>query len=243
MTTIRSDHRSGAWPLALTSIGTFMVALDALVVITALPAIHRDVGGSVSTLQWKVNAYALTLAAGIIIAAAVGDRLGRRPVYIAGLLLFAAASAACALAPNAATLITARAIQGLGAAVVTPLSLTILTSAFPPQRRGTILGIWGGLTGLAIAAGPLVGGAVAYGLDWHWIFWVNVPIGCAAAALARARLADSRGPAARLDLPGAALVAAGSAGIAWGLVRGPVVGWGSQEMIAALSAGTVLLDR
>jgi EmrB/QacA subfamily drug resistance transporter len=241
MTRTTSGRRAGAWALALTSVGAFMVSLDNLVVITALPAIHRDVGGSVSTLQWTVNAYTLTFAAGIITAAALGDRLGRRPVYAAGLLLFAAASAACALAPNAASLIGARAVQGLGAAIVTPLSLTILTAAFPPARRGTIIGIWGGLASLAIAAGPLVGGAITQGLDWQWIFWVNVPIGLAAAGLAMLRLADSRGPATRLDLPGATLVAAGAASIAWGLVLAPGSGWGSREVIAALGAGVVLL--
>ena len=236
-----SDRRAGAWALALTSMGAFMVSLDTLVVITALPAIHHDVGGSLSTLQWTVNAYTLTFAAGIITAAALGDRLGRRPVYAAGLLLFATGSAGCALAPDAGSLIGARAVQGLGAAVVTPLSLTILTAAFPPARRGTVIGIWGGLASLAVAAGPLVGGAVTQGLDWHWIFWVNVPVGLAAAGLARLRLADSRGPAARLDLPGAVLVAAGSASIAWGLVRAPGSGWGSREVIVALGAGVVLL--
>src|SRR6185312_841646 len=169
------------WALVLTSAAFFMVALDALVVITALPAIHHDFGGNVSTLEWTVNAYTLSFAAGIITAAAIGDRLGRRRVYVAGLLLFTAASAACALAPSAGTLIAARAVQGIGAAIVTPLSLTILTTAWPAQRRGTIVGIWGGIAGLAVAAGPLVGGAVVQGLNWHWIFWVNVPIGLAAA--------------------------------------------------------------
>jgi EmrB/QacA subfamily drug resistance transporter len=241
MTRTASGRRAGAWALALTSVGAFMVSLDNLVVITALPAIHRDVGGTVSTLQWTVNAYTLTFAAGIITAAALGDRLGRRRVYAVGLLLFAAASAACALAPDAASLIGARAVQGLGAAIVAPLSLTILTAAFPPARRGAIIGIWGGLASLAIAAGPLAGGAVTQGLNWHWIFWINVPVGLAAAGLARLRLAESRGPAARLDLPGAVLVAASSASIAWGLVRAAGSGWGSREVIAALGAGGVLL--
>jgi MFS family permease len=153
--------------LALTSVSFFMVALDALVVVTALPAIHRSIGGSVATLEWAVNSYALTFAAGIITAAALGDRLGRRRVYVAGLVLFTVASAACALAPTAGTLIAARAVQGIGSAAVTPLSLTILTGAFPPARRGAIIGIWGGIGGLAIAGGPLVGGAVVQGLDWH----------------------------------------------------------------------------
>src|SRR5262249_33326516 len=194
--------KSAGWALALTSVAFFMTALDALVVITALPAIHASLGGSVSTLEWTVNAYTLTLAAGIITAAALGDRLGRRRMYVIGLLLFTAASAACALAPNAGLLITARAIQGLGAALITPLSLTILAGAFPAERRATTVGIWGAIGGLAIAGGPLVGGAVVQGLDWHWIFWINVPIGLTAAVLSISRLTESRGPTARLDLPG-----------------------------------------
>ena len=204
--------------------------------ITALPAIHASIGGSVSTLEWTVNAYTLTFATGIITAAAIGDRLGLRRVYIGGLLAFTVASAACALAPSAGSLIAARAIQGIGAAFVTPLSLTILTSAFPAARRGAIVGIWGGLGGLAVAAGPLVGGAVVQGLSWHWIFWVNVPIG-----LAAVRLPESHGPATTLDLPAVALAAGGAAAIAWALVRTADVGWGSAQVIAGLVLGVVLL--
>ena len=229
------------WALALTSVAFFMVVLDSLVVITALPAIHRDLGAGLSTLEWTVNAYSLTAAAGIITAAALGDRLGRRRVFAAGLLLFAAASAACALAPSVAFLVAARAVQGVGAAMVIPLSLTILTSAFPAERRGAIVGIMGGLGGLAVAGGPLVGGAVTQGLDWHWIFWINVPIGVAAAALATWRLTESRGPAARLDLPAVGLVSAGAAGVVWGLVRGNEAGWTSPETLAALTLGVLLL--
>jgi len=233
--------RSASWALALTSVAFFMTALDALVVITALPAVHASLGGSVSTLEWTVNAYTLTLAAGIITAAALGDRLGRRRMYVVGLLLFTAASAACALAPNASLLIGARAIQGLGAALIVPLSLTILASEFPAERRGTIVGIWGAIGGLAIAGGPLVGGAVVQGLDWHWIFWLNVPIGMGAAVLAMSRLPESRGPAARLDLPGVALAATGAVALAWGLVRTTDVGWGNPQVISALILAAVLI--
>jgi len=233
--------RSAGWALALTSVAFFMTALDALVVITALPAIHASIGGSVSTLEWTVNAYTLTLAAGIITAAALGDRLGRRRMYVAGLLLFTAASAACALAPDAGLLIAARAVQGLGAALITPLSLTILAAAFPAERRGAVVGIWGAIGGLAIAGGPLVGGAVVEGLDWHWIFWLNVPIGVAAAALAVSRLPESRGPAARLDLPGVALATAGAVALAWGLVRTTDVGWSSPQVIGALVLAALLI--
>src|SRR5436305_4201772 len=232
---------SRGWALVLTSAAFFMVALDALVVITALPAIHHDLGGSMSTLEWTVNAYTLSFAAGIITAAAIGDRLGRRRVYVAGLLLLTAASAACALAPSAGTLIAARAVQGIGAAIVTLLSLTILTAAWPAQRRGTIVGIWGGIAGLAVAAGPLVGGAVVQGLNWHWIFWVNVPIGLAAAVGSVVKLSESRGPATRLDIPGVVLVTAAAGGILWGLVRGGETGWGTGEVIAALTLGAAAL--
>jgi EmrB/QacA subfamily drug resistance transporter len=233
--------KSAGWALALTSVAFFMTALDTLVVITALPAIHAGLGGSISTLEWVVNAYTLTLAAGIIPAAALGDRFGRRRMYVAGLLLFTAASAACALAPSAGLLIGARAIQGLGAALITPLSLTILASAFPAERRGAVVGIMGAIGGLAIAGGPLVGGAVVQDLDWHWIFWLNVPIGLAAAALATSRLPESRGPAARIDVPGVAMAAAGAVALAWGLVRAADVGWGSPQVIGALILAAVLI--
>ncbi len=230
-----------SWALVLTSVAFFMTALDALVVVTALPAIHASLGGSVATLEWTVNAYTLPFAAGIITAAALGDRLGRRRMYVTGLLLFTLASAACALAPSAGALITARAFQGLGAALVTPLSLTILAAAFPPERRGTIVGIWGAIGGLAVAGGPLVGGAVVQGLDWHWIFWINVPIGLAAAILSATRLLESRGQVRRLDIGGLLLVAAGAVALAWGLVRTTDVGWGSMQVITALCLGAVLI--
>jgi EmrB/QacA subfamily drug resistance transporter len=223
--------------LLLTSVAFFMVALDALVVITALPAIHAQLGGSVATLEWTVNAYGLAFAAGIVTASALGDRLGRRRVYVAGLILFSAASAACALAPTAATLIGARAVQGVGAAIVTPLSLTILTSSFPAAKRGAVVGIWGGIAGLAVAGGPLVGGAVVQGLSWHWIFWVNVPIGFAAAIACARLLPESHGPARRLDLPALPLIAGASLALTWGLVRAGGSGWGDGFTVALLTGG------
>ena len=229
------------WTLALTAIAFFMVALDALVVVTALPAIQRDLHASLSTLEWTINAFTLAFAAGIITAAALGDRLGRRRIFTLGLTLFTIASAACAIAPTAGLLVAARAVQGLGAAMVMPLSLTILASAFPPERRGAIIGIWGGIGGLAVASGPLVGGAVTQGLDWHWIFWVNAPIGVVATVLARLRLAESRGPATRLDLPAATLVSSGAVAIVWGLIRSGDVGWGSAQVVASLIGGVILV--
>jgi EmrB/QacA subfamily drug resistance transporter len=225
----------------LTSTAYFMVILDALVVVTALPRMHHDLHVGVTTLQWTVNAYGIAFAAGIITAAALGDRLGRRRVFVWGVVLFTAASATCALAPNASLLIAARAIQGLGGAVVLPLSLTILTTAFPAERRGMIVGVYGGLAGLAVAAGPLVGGAVVQGLDWHWIFWINVPIGVAAALASIRLLPESYGPRARLDLTGVVLVSTGAVAVVWGLVRTSQVGWGSAETLITLTLGVVLL--
>jgi EmrB/QacA subfamily drug resistance transporter len=233
--------------LALTSVAFFMVSLDALVVVTALPAIHRSIGGSIETLEWAVNAYALTFAAGIITAASLGERLGRRRVYATGLVVFTLASAACAVAPNASLLIAARAVQGLGAAAVTPLALTILAAAFPVERRGAVVGIFGGISGLAVAGGPLVGGAVTQGLDWHWIFWINVPFGVAAVVGSLLFLPTGRGAVssgsgqARLDVPGAVLSAGGGALLAWGLVRVGGSGWGDSLGLAGVLGGLAVL--
>jgi EmrB/QacA subfamily drug resistance transporter len=229
------------WVLGLTSTAYFMVVLDSLVVITALPRMQRDLHADLASLQWTVNSYGIAFAAGIITAAALGDRFGRRRVFNLGLLLFTVSSAACALAPDAADLVVARAVQGLGAAVVLPLSLTILTTAFPPQRRGLIVGIYGGLAGLAVAAGPLVGGVVTEGLDWHWIFWLNVPIGLLAAALGTKLLPESHGAPERLDPVGVVLVTAGVVGLVWALVRANDIGWSSPEIVSTLLAGCVLL--
>jgi EmrB/QacA subfamily drug resistance transporter len=229
------------WTLGLTSAAYFMVVLDALVVATALPRIQHDLQVGIPTLQWTVNAYGISVAAGIITAAALGDRLGRRRVFVCGVALFTLASAACALAPSASLLIAARTIQGFGGAVVLPLSLTILTSAFPAERRGTIVGIYGGLAGLAVAAGPLVGGAVTQGMDWHWIFWINVPLGVAATSLSRRLLPESYGPPTRLDLAGVALVSGAAVAVVWGLVRAPVSGWGSAEVVSTLTLGASLI--
>jgi EmrB/QacA subfamily drug resistance transporter len=244
MSTAPAPHapaRRLRWTLGLTSAAYFMVVLDALVVITALPQMQRDLHVGLSTLQWTVNAYGIAFAAGIIGAAALGDRLGRRRVFVAGVALFTLASAVCALAPSAGTLIAARTVQGLGGAVVLPLSLTILTSAFPAERRGTIIGIYGGLAGLAVASGPLVGGGVTEGIDWHWVFWINVPIGIAATLLSLRLLPESHGVPARLDLPGVTLVSGASVGLVWGLVRANTAGWSSPEIVATLSSGATLI--
>ena len=229
------------WVLGLTSTAYFMVVLDALVVTTALPRMQRDLHANLASLQWTVNSYGIAFAAGIITAAALGDRFGRRRVFNLGLALFTLASAACALAPNATDLIVARTVQGLGAAAVLPLSLTILTTAFPPERRGLIVGVYGGLAGLAVATGPLVGGVVTEGLNWHWIFWINVPIGVLAIALGARLLPETHGAAERVDLVGVTLVTAGVVSVVWALVRANDVGWSSPEIVSTLVAGCALL--
>jgi EmrB/QacA subfamily drug resistance transporter len=241
MTDTASTNRRLGWVLGLTSTAYFMVVLDALVVVTALPRMQRDLHVGVSALQWTVNAYGIAFAAGIITAAALGDRYGRRLVFNSGLVLFTVASAACALAPNVELLIAARLVQGLGAAAVLPLSLTILTTAFPPAKRGMIVGVYGGLAGLAVALGPIVGGAITEAIDWHWIFWINVPIGLAAALLGLRLLPDSRGASERLDLAGVSLVTAGVVALVWALTRANAVGWGSAEIVGSLITGCLLL--
>src|SRR5438067_693630 len=222
MTDAPATNRGLGWVMGLTSTAYFMVVLDALVVITALPRMQRDLHVGVSSLQWTVNAYGIAFAAGIITAAALGDRFGRRLVFNSGLAL-------CALAPNASELIVARTVQGLGAAAVLPLSLTILTTAFPPQKRGMIVGVYGGLAGLAVALGPIVGGAITQGIDWHWIFWINVPIGIAAGLLGLRLLPETHGAPERLDLRGVTLVTAGVVALVWALTRANDVGWASAE--------------
>jgi EmrB/QacA subfamily drug resistance transporter len=241
MTDTPGTSRRLGWVVGLTSTAYFMVVLDALVVITALPRMQRDLHVGLSSLQWTVNAYGIAFAAGIITAAALGDRFGRRVVFNVGLALFTVASAACALTPNMAELVAARTVQGLGAAIVTPLSLTILTTAFPAQKRGMIIGVYGGLAGLAVAFGPLVGGAVTEGLDWHWIFWLNVPIGVAAVVLGTRLLPESHGAPERLDLGGVSLVTAGVVAVVWALTRANDVGWTGAEIVGCLAGGCALV--
>jgi EmrB/QacA subfamily drug resistance transporter len=234
-------HRTRRWVLGLAAVASFMVALDTLVVSTALTTIRLDLGASVEQLEWTVNAYNLSFAVLLMTASALGDRFGRRRLFAAGLLLFALASAACALAPGASWLIAARTIQGMGAAFVMPLALTLVGAAFPPERRGSAMGALQGLTGLAVAGGPVIGGAVADGLAWQWIFWINVPIGLLAVPLVLARIPESRGPSDALDLPGLALITVAALGLVWGLVRGNGTGWGSAETVTSIAAGAILL--
>jgi EmrB/QacA subfamily drug resistance transporter len=224
----------------LTSIASLMVALDVTVVSTALSTIRLHLHASINQLEWTVNAYGLSFAVLLMTGSSLGDRFGRRKLFVIGLALFVAASAACALSTDVGFLIAARAVQGAGAAIVAPVSLALLTAAFPPERRGQALGIFGGITGLAVVGGPVIGGAVTEGLAWQWIFWLNVPIGLAAIPFVLARMSESRGSKAALDLPGLALVTGAALGVVWALVRGNDAGWGSTEVIGTLIAGVVL---
>ncbi|MGH2881932.1 MAG: DHA2 family efflux MFS transporter permease subunit, partial [Solirubrobacteraceae bacterium] len=215
--------------------------LDALVVSTALGAIRSHLGASIDELEWTVNAYALSFAVLLVPAAALGYRLGRRRLFAVGLGLFVLGSIACALSPNAGLLIAARAVQGSAAALVAPLSLALVSTAFGPERRAWAMGIYGGITGIAVLGGPVIGGAVTQGLAWQWVFWINVPIGLAAIPLVLTRIPESYGPRARLDVPGLTLVTVAAIGIVWGLMRGNNAGWGSAEVIATLTAGIAAL--
>src|SRR5580704_8138324 len=230
-----------AWTFAITSAALFMASLDNLVVTTALPSIRDHLHASLEGLQWTVNAYTLTFAVLLLTGATLGERYGRRRMFVIGLSLFTGGSAAAALAPGIGLLVAARAVQGVGDAIVMPLTLTLLSAAVTPQRRGLALGAWGAVGGLAIAIGPLVGGAVVEGASWQWIFWLNVPIGLALLPIARARLTESRGPATSLDLPGLVLASVGLLGIVLGVVRGNDHGWTSATVLPPIVIGALLV--
>ncbi|MFD0441374.1 DHA2 family efflux MFS transporter permease subunit [Streptomyces chartreusis] len=239
----RHRRRRGTtiWAVTITSAAGFMTALDNLVVTTALPSIRDDLGGGLEDLEWTVSAYTLTFAVLLLFGASLGDRFGRRRLFGIGLGVFTAASAAAALAPGMNELIAARAVQGVGAAIVTPLTLTLLSAAVPAQRRGVALGVWGAASGVAVATGPLIGGTLTEHISWQWIFWVNVPIGLALIPLAWFRLEESYGPHPRLDLPGTVLASTGLFGIVYALIRGNADGWTSARVMGSLCAGAVLL--
>ncbi|MFN8622361.1 MAG: MFS transporter [Chloroflexota bacterium] len=236
-----SSRSKAGWAFVVTALALLMVTLDNLVVTTALPVIKQSLNASIEDLEWTVNAYTLTFAVFLLTGAALGDRFGRRRMFTIGVTIFTIASAAAALAPSIETLIVARAIQGLGGAMVVPLTLTILSAAVPPERRGLALGAWGAVGGLAVALGPLVGGIVTEGLSWQYIFWLNVPIGLLVVPLARLRLTESYGPAHRLDLPGVALASLGLLGIVWGVIHGNGEGWTSPSIVAPIVGGFALL--
>jgi EmrB/QacA subfamily drug resistance transporter len=229
------------WVLALTAVASVMVTLDLLVVATALSTIRVDLRASLADLEWTINAYSLSYAMLLMTSVTFGDRWGRRRVFTAGLGAFALASVGCALAQSVGALIVARAVQGASAAMIVPQALALLSAAFPAERRGQALGVFAGVTGLAILGGPVVGGAVTQGLAWQWIFWINVPVAVLLLALAPRRIPESFGPNTRLDVCGLVLQGLGALGVVWALVRGNVVGWGSAEVVATLAAGLLLL--
>ena len=232
---------STLWTFAITATALFMVSLDNLVVTMALPVIRRDLGASLSDLEWTVNAYTLTFAALLLMGAALGDRFGRRRMFTIGVSIFTLGSAAAALSPTSGILIAARAAQGLGGAIAMPLTLTILSAAISAEKRPLALGAWGGIGGLAVAVGPVVGGAITQGVSWHWIFWINVPIGIVTVVLAHLRLEESHGPDRSLDLTGVAIASIGLVGIVWGVTHGNGRGWTDAQVIAAIVAGFALV--
>jgi EmrB/QacA subfamily drug resistance transporter len=229
------------WTFVVTGVALFMAQLDNLVVTTALPVIRTDLHASLSSLEWTVNAYTLTFAVLLLPGATLGERFGRRRMLLVGIAAFTAGSAAAALAPNVDWLVAFRALQGAGAAIVTPLTLTLLSAAVAVERRGMALGIWGAIAGLAIATGPVVGGAVVQGWSWQTIFWLNVPLGLALLPIARYRVSESKGAATALDIPGVVLASSGLFGIVLGLVRGNSLGWTSPVVTGSLVAGVALL--
>ncbi len=236
----RTMSSAQTWVLALASLASLMVALDTLVVSTSLTTIRLDLGATIEQLEWTVNAYNLTFAVLLMTGAALGDRLGRRRMFVTGLAVFVTASAACALAPDVGWLIAARAVQGAGAALVMPLALALVSAAFPADQRAKALGVFSGVTGLAVAGGPVLGGAIAEGAAWQWIFWINVPIGLVAIFLVRSRIPESYGTDTTLDGRGVLLVTGSAFGLVWGLMRGNASGWTSAEVIGALAIGLVL---
>src|ERR1700728_740833 len=229
------------WAFAVTSTALFMASLDNLVVTTALPSIREHLHAGLEGLQWTVNAYTLTFAVLLLTGATLGERFGRRRLFTAGLAVFTAGSAAAALAPGIGWLVAARAGQGVAAAVLIPLTLTLLSAAVPPERRGVVLGAGGAVGGLAVAVGPLVGGAIVEGASWQWIFWVNVPIGVAMLPFARTKLTEGKGTATRLDWPGLVLASLGLFGIVLGVVRGNAHGWTSMTVLPPMVIGAVLV--
>ncbi len=229
------------WTLALTGAALFMTALDSLVVGVALHSIRLDLGGSLESLEWTVNAYTLAFAVLLITGAALGDRFGRKRMFVIGVSIFTGASALAAIAPSVDALVAARALQGVGAAIVTPLTLTLISEAYPPEKRAKALGIWGGISGMGVAVGPFVGGAVVEGISWQWIFWANIPIGLALIPLAMRYLTESQGPDRALDLPGLTLASTGLLSMTFGLVRGESLGWTNGVVLATLLGGIALL--
>jgi EmrB/QacA subfamily drug resistance transporter len=232
---------AGRWVIAGTVLGSGMASIDATVVGIALPTIGRQMHASLGTLEWVVSGYTLTLAALLLPGGALGDRYGRRRVFVIGVAWFVIASALCAAAPGSAALIATRVLQGIGAALLTPGSLAIIQGSFTPDDRGRAVGAWSGLGGVATAAGPLVGGYLIAVASWRWIFLINVPLGLGVLLLSARHIPESRDEAVegRLDLLGAGLAVVALAGIVYGLIEGPARGWSEPDVVWMLIVGTV----
>jgi len=229
------------WTLWAVAFGLFMIMLDNTIVNVALPSIQRDLGIGISELEWVVNGYALTFAVLMLTGGKLADLLGRRLIFIVGLAIFTGASLACGLAPSAGFLIGARVVQGVGAALMNPATLSIITATFPARQRGMAIGIWAGVSALALAIGPLVGGLITQQVSWNWIFFINVPIGILAIVVARVVIRESRDTSAeqRLDLPGLLTSAVGLFALTYALIEANNYGWTSARIIALFAVAVV----
>ena len=240
---IFAEENKKWWTLAAVAFGLFMIMLDNTIVNVALPSIQRSLHMSISSLEWIVTAYALTFAALLITGGKLGDLYGRKRMFIAGLVVFTLASLACGLAPNAGFLIGARAVQGVGAALMNPATLSIITATFPPKERGQAIGIWAGVSALALAIGPLIGGLIVDNINWHWIFYVNVPVGVVGIIVSRWVIAESRDTSHEqsIDLPGLVTSGGSLLALSYALIEGNQRGWGSPEIIGLFVGAAVLL--
>ena len=230
------------WTLAAVSFGLFMIMLDNTVVNVALPAIQRDLDADLSELEWIVSGYALAFAALMLIGGKLADAYGRRLVFVLGIVVFTLASLACGLSTSSEMLIAARLLQGAGAALMSPATLSIIAATFPPRQRGTAIGIWAGVSALALAIGPLVGGLLTEQASWHWIFFINVPVGLVGIAASFLFIEESRDPTHEgLDLPGLATSALGMFALTYGLIEANSYGWGSTRIVGAFVVALVAL--
>jgi EmrB/QacA subfamily drug resistance transporter len=240
---LRLSTRAGRWVVAVTVLGSAMAGIDSTVVGIALPAIGRDFTLSVSSLQWVVSAYLLALAGLLLVGGALGDRFGRRRMFIIGTVVFALTSLVCAVAPNGGVLVTGRAFQGVGAALLTPGSLAILRASFVPDDQGRAVGAWSGFGGVGTAIGPFLGGFLISAVSWRLIFVINLPIAVLVVLVAAHHVPETKDPEAtgRVDIPGAVLVSAGLVGLTAGIIEAPSHGWASTLVIGALVGGALCL--
>jgi EmrB/QacA subfamily drug resistance transporter len=240
---LRAEENRKWWTLAAVAFGLFMIMLDNTVVNVALPSIERDLHVSISSLEWVVTAYALTFAALLITGGKLGDLFGRRRIFIVGIAIFTLSSLACGLAPSAGFLIGARAVQGVGAALMNPASLSIITATFPPRERGQAIGIWAGVSAMALAIGPLIGGLIVDNINWNWIFFINIPVGVVGIVVSQLVIKESRDTSHEqsIDLPGLITSSAGLFALTYGLIEGNRHGWTSPEIVGLFSAAAALL--